>query len=281
MAQSLAWLNGLFLNLENAKISVEDRGFQFADGVYEVIRVYHGRPFLAEAHLSRLQRSASAIELPLPLPEEELKRIMMELLHRSGLEEAEIYIQITRGVMPRDHRIPDRIQPTVVMTIRAPRIVPPEIRTHGARAITTTDERWGRCDIKSIALLANILARQKAHRSGAYEAIFIRNGYVTEATSSNVFLYDGSALLTSVADHRILNGITRQWLIQLAKNLGYTVKEQDIPQDALYTSREVLLTGTITEVLAVVEIDGQKVGEGTPGKVFRDLYSALHSSLPG
>jgi len=280
MPKGLVWLNGEFLDFESAKVSVEDRGFQFADGVYEVIRVYHGTPFLAEAHLTRLHRSASGIELPFPLSNEEFQSVMKELLQRSELTEAEIYIQITRGVMPRDHKFPEKVHPTVVMTIRPPRAVSAEIRASGAKAITVPDERWGRCDIKSIALIANILARQKAHRSGAYEAIFIRQGYITEATSSNVFLYDGSALLTPTADHRILNGITRQYLIHLAKNLGYTIKEQDIPQDALFTASEVLLTGTITEVLPLVEIDGQKVGDGAPGEVYKKLYSAFRSSLP-
>ncbi len=275
MARELCWINGAFFDLAEGKISIEDRGFQFGDGVYEVIRIYSGKPFLLDRHLQRLKRSMAMIEIKAILHETELEGIAKEMIKRSGYEEAELYVQVTRGTAARDHIWLEDIQPTVLFTIRAPRKVPQELRLNGAKAITVEDIRWGRCDIKAIGLLPNVLAKKKAQTSSAYEAIFIRNGIVMEATSSNVFLYQNGEVFTPIADNRILNGITRQFLIENSAEIGIQVQERDIFASELYSAKEVFLTGTITEVLAVVEIDGQKIGKGVPGEVFQ-RYAELH-----
>ncbi|MGH8103906.1 MAG: aminotransferase class IV, partial [bacterium] len=187
MSRSIAWLNGEFMDLEAARVSVEDRGFQFADGIYEVIRVYSQTLFAVERHFERMRRSLGAIDLELAMSDADIRSVFDELITRSELAEAQIYLQVTRGVMPREHKIRPGLNPTVLATIQPPRVVPDEVRKSGASVITLPDERWERCDIKSIGLLLNVLAKNKAARKGAYDAIFVRNGVVTEATTSNVF----------------------------------------------------------------------------------------------
>lgn len=271
-ANGLVWLNGNFVSFEEARVSVEDRGFQFADGIYEVVRVYGGKPFTFQEHLKRLRQSASLIELDLKIEDSTLKEIGMELISRSALKEAELYIQITRGVAPRTHFFPQGISPTVLLSIRPVRPLPEEAQEKGVSAITHLDERWGRCNIKSISLLPNVLAKEKARRSGAYEAILIRDNIITEGASSNVFLFLEGALYTPPADWRILRGITRDLILNLAQGEGIPSKEEEVRMDKLYQAEEVFITSTAIEILPVVEIDKRKIGKGQPGTIQRLLY---------
>ncbi len=279
MSEGLVWLNGELLDFASAKVSVEDRGFQFGDGVYEVVRVYQGKPFALMEHLQRLQRSAREIELPLPLSLAELAAAAENLIARAGIAEAELYLQLTRGVARRNHLFPPDTPPTLVMTVRHVRLIPPELRERGIRVLTVPDERWARCDIKSICLLPNVLAKERAHRAGAFEALFVRDGLVMEGTSSNVFAWTGEELVTPIADHRILSGITRGFVLQLARQHGYRTAERDLPLAELRSAREVIIAGTVTELLAVIAIDEEPVGEGKPGPLFRQLYAAYRQMI--
>lgn len=279
--RGLVWLNGQFMDFAAARVSVEDRGFQFGDGIYETIRVYDGTPFAIEQHIERLSRSAAAIELELPMSGEEFVTIAQELIARSGLKEAEVYIQVTRGAAPRLHPFPIGVSPTVVMTVRPVRPIPRRFRERGIVVKTFPDERWARCDIKTICLLPNVLAVERARRAGADEALFVRDGLVTEGTSSNVFIVHRGEVVTPPADHRILAGVTRGLVLEIARGCGYQTDEREIPLSDLKAASEVFITSTVKEVLAVVRVDDAVIGNGEPGDVFRRLYDVYRSQLPG
>lgn len=275
----IGFLNGRFTPLDETLVPVEDRGFQFGDGVYELIRTYHGRPFHLDAHLARLERSAKGIELAVPFQSQEWQGHVMEGIRLGGYAESKVYIQLTRGVAPRDHLFPAAARPTAVMTIREMRPVDPALRSAGVAAITVEDLRWGRCDIKSINLLPNVMARQRARESGAFEAILVRGGEVTEGTVSNVMLVRGGVLVTEPAGARILSGVTRSIVLALARKEGVPVQERAIGLDELRGADEVFLTGTTVEILPVVRVDGAPVGTGKPGKLTTRLYARFQDSL--
>ena len=266
-----AFLNGRFLPLAEAVVPIEDRGFQFGDGVYEVIRTYGGRPFKLDAHLARLNRSALAIGLRQPYSLEQWKDCMTEGLRLAAFPDAKIYIQITRGAAPRDHVYTADLEPTVVMTIRELRPLDAAVRAAGVDVMTVDDIRWGRCDIKSINLLANVLARQQAKQAGVFEAILVRDGEVTEGAVSNVIIVQNRTLVTAPQGPRILSGVTRDVVVALARKEGLEVQERYPSREQLYAASEVFLTGTTVEVLAVVRIDGKRIGGGEPGPVTRNL----------
>ncbi len=277
MMPDIGFVNGRFMPLAEAVVSVEDRGFQFGDGVYEVIRTYGGRPFQLDAHLLRLERSARAIDLPCPLSHAQWTERVADGIRLAGYPECKLYIQLTRGPAPRDHPFPTGVQPTVVMTVRELHPLSDSLRS-GVDAITLQDFRWGRCDVKSVSLLANVLARQRAKDAGAFEAIFIRNGEVTEGAVSNVMIVRCGVLMTSPEGERILSGVTRGLVLELARKEGLTVHERPVSEAELRGADEVFLTGTTIEVLPVNRIDGIAVGSGRPGPVanllgerFRDL----------
>lgn len=270
-----AFLNGRFLPLAEATVSIEDRGFQFGDGVYEVIRTYGGRPFRLDAHLARLNRSAQAIALGQPYPSERWTDYVMEGLRLGGFPEAKIYVQITRGTAPRDHAYGPDLQPTVLMTIRELQPLNTTIQATGVAAMTTKDIRWGRCDIKSINLLANVLARQQAKERGVFEAILVRDGQVTEGAVSNVFIVRDRNLITAPEGPWILSGVTREVVLDLARHEGLTVQERYYPEQELLAATEVFLTGTTVEVLGVVHIDGKPIGGGKPGPVTLSLAKSF------
>ena len=266
-----AFINGHFLPLAEASVSIEDRGFQFGDGVYEVIRTYGGRPFKLEAHLARLQRSAAAIDLRQPYSVEQWRGYIAEGLRLAAFPESKIYVQITRGAAPRDHTYVPDLAPTVVMTIRELRPLATAVQTSGVDAVTVDDVRWGRCDIKSVNLLANVLARQQAKQAGVFEAILVRNGEVTEGSVSNVVIVQNRTLITAPQGPRILSGVTREVVLALARQEGLEVQERYPTQTQLYAASEVFLTGTTVEVLAVVRVDGRSIGGKEPGPVTRSL----------
>ncbi len=259
------FLNGEFVEYGQAKVSVEDRGFQFGDGIYEVIRCYRGRMFAAAPHLARLGHSAREMEIDLPFGVEELAEIGKILLKENGIDGGVYYIQVTRGVAPRNHVFPEGVRPTTLAMVRETGGIPLQLRSDGCAAITVPDTRWGRCDIKSINLLPNVLAKEKAHRAGAYEAIFVRQGrWVSEASSSNVFAVLKGRLVTPPLDN-ILPGVTREIVMNIAAKNGIPVAEEPISIDALRAADEVIITGTVTEVLPVIKIDGAPVADGKPG----------------
>ena len=266
-----AFVNGRFLPLAGASVSIEDRGFQFGDGVYEVIRTYRGRPFMLHAHLARLNRSAEAIGLRQPYSLERWTGYMEEGLRLAAFTESKIYVQITRGVAPRDHAYAPQLEPTVVMTIRELHPLSPAVQMAGVDAMTLDDVRWGRCDIKSLNLLPNVLARQQAKEAGVFEAILVRNREVTEGSVSNVIIVDNRTLMTAPEGPRILSGVTREVVLRLAKQDGLEVREQYPSRGKLFGASEVFLTGTTVEVLPVVRIDGKPIGSGEPGPVTRQL----------
>ncbi len=276
----MAFLNGRFLPLAEATVSIEDRGFQFGDGVYEVIRTYRGRPFKLDAHLARLDRSAKAIDLRQPYPSERWADYVTEGLRLAGFPEAKIYVQITRGTAPRDHAYAPDLQPTVLMTVRELQPLSPTIQAAGVAAMTMKDIRWGRCDIKSINLLANVLARQQAKVRGVFEAILVRDGQVTEGAVSNVFIVRDRNLITAPEGAWILSGVTRAVVLELARHEGLTVEERYCSEHELLGAAEVFLTGTTVEVLGVVRIDGKPIGGGEPGPGDAQFGQAVSRANP-
>lgn len=276
----LAFVNGQFLPLADATVSIEDRGFQFGDGIYEVVRTYGGRPFELEAHLARLDRSAQALDLRQPYTFRQWTQYIHEAIQRAAFPEAKLYIQITRGVAPRDHGYDANLLPTVVMTVREFHPLNPSVRAAGVEAITTEDIRWGRCDIKSVNLLANVLARQQAKQAQVFETILIKGGQVTEGAVSNVMVVRDGTLITAPEGPLILSGVTRAVVLQLAQQEGLHIKERYCSQADLYGAAEVLLTGTTVEVLGVVRIDGKLIGAGKPGPVTQRLAARFLERIP-
>ncbi len=276
---NVAFINGTFVPMAEAKVSIEDRGFQFGDGVYEVIRTYKGRPFELEAHLSRLDRSATALDLKQPYSHDDWTRHILEGIRRAAYPESKIYVQITRGVAPRDHAYSDDATPTVVMTVREFHPLDRSVQVAGVEAITTEDIRWGRCDIKSVNLLANVLARQQVKEAQVFEAILVNEGLVTEGAVSNVMVVQGGTVVTAPQGPRILSGVTRTVVLDLARSEGLPVQERFVSQADLYEADEVFLTGTTVEVLAVIRVDGKTIGDGCPGPIAQRLAARFTSRV--
>ena len=268
---NVAFVNGAFVPLAEAKVSIEDRGFQFGDAIYEVIRTYKGHPFAIEDHLARLERSATALDLTQPYSRAEWTHHVLEGVRRAGYPEAKIYIQLSRGVAPRDHAYSAEGPPTVVMTIREFHPLDRSVQAAGVEAMTTEDIRWGRCDIKSVNLLANVLARQQAKQAQVFEAILLKEGLVTEGAVSNVMVVQGGTVMTAPEGARILSGVSRAFVLELARNEGLPIQERFFSQAELYSADEVFLTGTTVEVLAVVRVDGKVIGDGRPGPITQRL----------
>jgi len=277
----LAYLNGEIMPIDQARVPVEDRGYQFGDAVYEYLASYRGRLFALEAHLDRLENSLGALSFP-PISRDLVRDAIMTTFSAAAIDRAGVYLQISRGVAPRNHAFPDQAPPQIVVTVRhAPE--PPETYVrNGIRAITLTDIRWRRCDIKTVLLLPNVLAKQQALDAGAQDAIFVGdNGVVREGTSSNLFICKGGRLTTHPLTPNILPGITRAVLIDICLKEGIEVDEAFFDRQALLAADEVFLSGTVTEVLPVVEIDGEAIGNGSPGPVARQLLTRLEKRAGG
>ena len=285
-SEPIVWLNGDFVPLSRAHISPEDRGFLFGDGVYESIRHYPGGPdgrgqlFELERHLLRLRASLAAIRLE-GVDVDAIGAVLPELIERNGLtgEHTSVYLQVTRGVAPRTHAFPEAGTPPTVYA-RARRFERPLAAWRdGATVVTVEDVRWGRCDVKSIALLANVLASEDAHRRGATEAVFVRDGVVTEGAHTSVaFVLDGM-VRTHPSGPRILPSVTREVVLELCARHGIGVDERALEVEALDGADEMFLMGTTTEIMPVIELDGRPVGSGTVGPVTRrvqEAYAALH-----
>ncbi len=274
----IGFVNDRFMPLEEATVSVEDRGFQFGDGIYEVVRTYHGQPFQLDAHLARLERSARAIELPVPWNLQQWAAHVRDGIKRSGYTESKVYLQLTRGTAPRDHVFPASSKPTAVMTVREMKPMDSTLRASGVAVMTMDDWRWGRCDIKSVNLLPNVMARQKAKQAGAFEALFIRHGAVTEGAVSNVMIVKAGRVLTAPEGEQILSGVTRAIVMELVRKEGLLVEERFVSLDDFLRADEIFLTGTTVEVLPVIRVDGKAIGpsgSGKPGLVTKKLQAAF------
>ena len=277
--KSIAYLNGDFIALENAKISVLDRGFLFADGIYEVVPVYRRQPFLWKNHLRRLVRSLHAIDLPSPFNENDWASLVHQMIDRQAFDNQFIYLQITRGAARRDHGFPKKVRPTV-FAMATEFIRPGQAdRDNGLKAITVNDERWLRCDIKSIALLGNVLARQKAVEQGVHEAILIRDGVVTEGASSNIWLVVDDVLVGHPRDNLALEGIRYGLIETLAEKSGLKLSLRPRSQSDLDRANEVLLSSATKELLAICSINQKPVGKGQPGPIFKRLRAAYDQAI--
>lgn len=267
----IAFVNGRFIPLAEAMVSIEDRGFQFGDGVYEVIRTYDGCPFELDEHLARLDRSARALDLRQPYSRELWRQHILEGIRRAAYPESKVYLQITRGVAPRDHAYAADLSPTVVMTVRELHPLSLSVQAAGVEAMTIEDIRWGRCDIKSVNLLANVLARQQAKQAKVFETILVKDGQVTEGAVSNVMVVRDGAVITAPEGPRILSGVTRAVVLRIARQEGCHVDERYFSRQDLYDADEVFLTGTTVEVLGVVRVDGKTIAGGKPGPITQRL----------
>jgi D-alanine transaminase len=268
----MVFLNGDFLPLEQAKVPVLDRGFIFGDGVYELIPVYSRAPFRMDEHLARLERSLGAVRIRNPYPRERWREIVLGLIERQPWDDQAVYVQVTRGVAKRDHAFPEGVEPTV-FAMSNPLVNPPAaLVEQGAAAVSAADNRWLRCDIKSISLMGNVLLRQVSVDAGAVETILFRDGVLTEASASNVFVAKGGRLLSPPKSNLILPGITYDVVVELAQQLAIAIEFRDVREPEVRAADEIWLTSSSKEILAVVELDGRPVGDGRPGPLFRRAW---------
>lgn len=276
----IGYLNGEFLPKEEITISPDDRGFLFADGAYEVIRCYDGKLFKNEAHIQRLGRSLKALRIEFP-EVNELTGVAEQLIEKNNLstDQATVYFQATRGVAPRTHRFPVNPVPATIYASASPFQPHQDELDNGIKVILVSDTRWSRCDIKSISLLPNILAHQQARDNGAPEAIFIRDGAITEGTHSNFFgVYDGQ-IYTAPESNYLLPGITRQVVLDLALIMGIPVKKFPILETQLKHADEIFIAGTTVEITPVVRVDEWTVGNGKPGPITKKLQTAFYEYI--
>ena len=279
----LLYLNGEFIPEDQARVSVMDRGFLFGDGVYEVIPAYAGLPFRLREHLNRLSNSLAAIRMTPPLDHEQWSQILHQLLQQRGSEDQQIYLQITRGAYgKRLHAIPESVQPTVMAMASPINRRDPELVARGMSVITLEDIRWQRCDIKSITLLANILAQSQAREEGADEAILVRDGLANEGTASNLFMVKDGLIITPPKSPHLLPGITRDLVLELAMDAGIPYAEASISADELETADEIWITSSTKEVMPVTRLNGKPVANGVPGPMWERmdaLYAACKERL--
>lgn len=279
----IAYVNGRYVPHRHARVHIEDRGYQFADGVYEVIAVVNGRMVDAEGHFDRLERCLRELSIPAPMGRAALRHILAEVVRRNRVRRGMVYLQITRGVARRDHAFPARARPSVVATARSMRPQPAAWVEEGVSVITVPDLRWKRRDIKTVGLLPNVMAKQQAKEAGAYEAWMIDDdGFITEGTASNAWIVTAdNQLVTRHADASILCGVTRLAVADLAREAGLEVIERAFTPEEAKAAREAFITSTTSMLLPVVRIDGQPVGGGRPGPVARRLRQAYDAMAAG
>lgn len=275
----IGYLNGQFSPLGNISISPDDRGFLFGDGIYEVVRAYHGVPAFWGEHCTRLARSAREIHIPFSFDPTAFHHLLLTGIQQSGYAEGKIYIQVTRGVAPREHGFPVETEPTVFLSFREMKALPIEFIRQGVKVVTIPDIRWDRCDIKSLNLLPNVLAKQQAQEAKVFESIFIRDGLVIEGATSNIFIVKDGRLQTPERNHFVLSGVTQQHVINLVQERGQEVEFDKITLDALLGADEVFLVGTTIEVLPVVTVDGIKIHNGIPGPITCSLQQRFTESM--
>ena len=268
----MIYLNGSFIPIEDARISVLDRGFIFGDGVYEVIPVYSHIPFRLAEHLRRLQKSLDGIQLRNPHTDIEWEKLITQIIASNEGENQSIYLHITRGVAPRNHAFPKKVAPTIFI-MSSPLIgAPKELIVTGVSAITANDNRWSRCDIKAISLLPNVLLRQMASDSDATETLLLRDGFLSEGSVSSIFIVKNKILLVPPKSNFMLPGITYDVVLELAVKYQMPYKIREISENDLRSSDEILLASSTKEIMSITLLDGKKVGSGEPGEVFAQLY---------
>ncbi|MEQ4663750.1 D-amino-acid transaminase [Providencia rettgeri] len=274
----IAYVNGQFLPEEDASVSVFDRGFLFADAVYEVTAIINGKLVDFDRHMARLQRSCAELQLSLPYDLAELKQIHLQLVQKNNIEEGLVYLQLTRGnAHQRSFLYPDKqTKPTLVLFAQKTQIVENEKSKYGIKVVTVDDIRWQRCDIKTVALLAASMAKEYAKQQGADDAIFVTNGYITEGSSSNCFIINQqNQIQTRGLNNEILSGITRQAILQLAREQQIDIVEKPFSIDEMLEAKEVFITSATTLVWPVIMANNQFIGEGKPGKLairLREIY---------
>jgi D-alanine transaminase len=269
----IAYVDGVYRPHSEAAVHVEDRGYQFADGVYEVIAIRGGRLVDEAPHLARLRRSLAELRIDGALADAPIKVVIREVIRRNGIFNGIVYLQVTRGAAPRDHGFPKVARSTLVVTARRLRSPDPRLVEEGVSVITIPDIRWQRCDIKTVSLTANVLGKQQAREAGAYEAWMVdAEGRVTEGTSTNAWIVTADNLvITHAANHAILNGITRQALIAVIRSEGYGFAERPFTVAEAKAAREAFLTSTTADLMPVVAIDGQPIANGVPGILSQKL----------
>jgi len=276
----IAYVNGRYVPHRAARVHIEDRGYQFADAVYEVIAIANGKLVDGDGHLDRLDRSLRELRIAQPMTRRALEAVMSETIRRNGIRNGSIYMQLSRGVAPRDHPFPANPKTQVVMTAKHAAAASSKVVEDGVKVITQPDIRWQRCDVKSVSLLPNILAKQAAREAGAYETFMVdRDGMVTEGSSTNAWIVDADgAIVTRPATNAILDGITRRRVIDLARKSGIKVIERPFSVDELKRAREVFLTSTSAYVTPVTQVDDRTIANGKPGSTtlaLRERYIAF------
>ncbi|MCB5188796.1 D-amino acid aminotransferase [Methylobacillus caricis] len=274
MSQTV-YLNGTFLPLSQATVPVLDRGFIFGDGVYEVIPVYSGQPFRLDEHLQRLQQSLQAVRIQAPLMREQWREVALALIKANAeLTDQSLYLHITRGVAPRDQAFPPAGVSPTILAMSLPLETPAQaLVDQGVAAISALDIRWDRCHIKAISLLANVLLKQEAVDAGVAETIMFRDGMLTEGTSSNIFAVKNGVLLAPPKDRHMLPGITYDVVLELAASNGIKVEIGPLSEGRVRAADELWMTSSTKEVLAIISLDSQPVGNGRPGPLFAQMYA--------
>jgi len=268
----MVFLNGKFLPIEEAKVPVLDRGFIFGDGVYELVPVYSRVPFRLDEHLARLERSLAETRIRNPYTRAQWRELIYRLVDAQSFDDQGVYFQVTRGVAKRDHAFPKDVEPTVFM-MSNPLVTPPrELVQKGAAAVTAQDNRWLRCDIKSISLIGNCLLRQLSAEAGAVETILFRDGKLTEAAASNVFVVKRGVILSPPKSSLILPGITYDVVVELAGASGLPLELRDVTEPEVRGADEIWVSSSSKEVLPIVALDAVPVGDGRPGPLFGRMY---------
>jgi D-alanine transaminase len=274
------YLNGKFLPLDEAKISVLDRGFIYGDGVYELVPVYQRQPYRLRPHLIRLQHSLDGIRLANPHREAEWEAIIHNLIALQPFDDQGVYLQVTRGAAKRDHAFPPDAIPTVFLMSNPLPVLSREQIEGGVAVVTAADERWLRCDLKTISLLGNVLARQFAVDRGAVETVMFRDGHLTEASASNVLIVKGGTIFAPPKDNLILPGITYDAALELARQSGLPFAIRPVTKEDALSADEMWLSSSTKEVLAVSTLDGRPFASGKPGPVYRRMYALFQESKP-
>ena len=280
---STAWLNGEFLGIEECRISPLDRGFLFADGVYEVIPAYNGKLFRLEQHLDRLEYSLGELAINNPLSRADWREVLQSLVGLNGGKDQAVYLQVTRGAdSGRDHRFPsDKVKPTVFV-MSSPLAPPSKAFLENGIALKKLDDtRWTRCDIKSVSLLANVLLRQAAEEAGCQEALLVRNGCAIEGSASTLFAVLDGAVVTPPKTNEVLPGITRDLIVELAEQNGIAVRESEIAIDDLERASEIWLSSSTRDLSPVTRIDNEKIADGKPGPVWKKMFDLIQQYKAG
>jgi D-alanine transaminase len=276
---SIVYVNGEYVRLGDAKISVLDRGFIFGDGIYEVVPAYNGKPFRMKEHLARLERSLGAIRIDTGKSTADWEQLVHDMLKRSGLGDCMVYLQVTRGVAKRDHGFPQDCEPTVFCMVSPFKRPDAHKREDGLSVVSMPDLRWLHCEIKSVSLLGNVLAKQHAVDAGVDEVVQFRDGHLSEGSSCNIWVVKDGVLLAPVRDHFILEGIRYAFLEQLAAKAGVKFESRPISREEVEQADELMLSSATKEVLPITRYDGKPVGSGKPGPVYAKLRAGYDEAI--